>query len=123
MNPILITMQKRIKLLLALVDKANKLIDITKEAGYTVHINCGGSMGAYRSTNFAVVEKFEKDFSVGTAEVVDITPLKDALRKVTKELEKLENEQYCVEVTGRRPNGCDRLFVEEILIVLRDTGF
>ena len=123
MNQILITMKNRIKPLLALVDKANKLIDIAKEDGYTVQINCGGSLGFYAATNFAVLEKFEKDFLNGTSKIIDIKPINASLKKVTQELEKLENEQYCVEVTGRRPNGCDRLFVEQIMIGMRDTDF
>lgn len=111
MNSIKSIMTTRIETLLELIYEANMLIDKAEKMGFTVHVSSGG------------IQKFEKDFSKGTDEMLSPCKLGVALGKVGDEISKLEKEGFEVRVSGRRPNGNDKLYVEGMNISINDRDY
>ena len=109
MNEMQIQMKERIQRLLVLVEKVNNYVREAESSGYKVRLCCSGSMGFGATTNGTSLKEFSKDFAQGDGTVVSFNRLKASLRRVTKELIRLKNEDFYVEIKGH-----DRLSVKYI---------
>lgn len=99
-------MKNRIKPLIELLFKANKLIHQAQQNAYKVE------MAGFN------LRKFSKDFCMESGVSVSPEALKATLRQIDAEVVKLKSECYEIHVSSRRPNGHDALYLESVSISL-----
>jgi len=119
MNKIKQTMKKRIQPLLDLIYKANWKIEECEDSGYKIDIGWAGtSINEGCSTFEITIEEFTKNLAKTKGKKMTPLALQRILNKINKELEKLIEEEYVIVLTGCRPNGNVRLYLEDVKISL-----
>lgn len=119
--------QKKLKAsispLLKSVLDANKEVTKLEKSGYKVAINVWSHAGGYSEAFKTELGSCVKDFAKSKHANRSLEHLKKCLKRATKELTSLANDNYWVEITSIRPNGNRKLFVERIAVMLYDMDF
>ena len=122
MNKATQQMKEAARLLIVLIRKVNRLLEIAEKNGVGVELNCGGNLGRRESTEFVVVQKCIGNF-LKTAGTFNLVTLENKLRQIEKELKGLTAAGYYVVLDSHNRKTYAFLFLEHICMILYGDEF